>query len=75
MKLNGRELSKYFEVSEVTIHNWRKEGMPVQVRPGIRKPIYDVEECEEWLQKRDEKKLHGKREREQRMKDIEDMRR
>ena len=54
--MNQVQIADYFGVTIQTISNWEKEGLPVKRRPGIRKPVYDVQECEKWLEQRGQNK-------------------
>ena len=50
--LTTEELCKMLKVSRVTIHNWRKKGLPcIKIGKTIR---YDYEEVMEWIESKNE---------------------
>lgn len=51
--LTSAELAKYFKVTEQTIYNWRKEGIP-SIKIG-REYRYELGKVMEWLRKRGDK--------------------
>jgi len=48
--MTSLELSKYFSVTQQTIANWRKEGMP-SIKIG-RYYRFDLNKVMEWLEER-----------------------
>ena len=44
----AHEVIKRFNISNQTLYNWRKEGMPCEKRKTGQYE-YDVEKIEEWL--------------------------
>ncbi|WP_078060487.1 helix-turn-helix domain-containing protein [Desulfotomaculum copahuensis] len=50
--LNVKELTGYLKVSERTIFQWRKEGLPCIKFQGRRIVRYDMDEVMKWLDNR-----------------------
>ena len=48
--LNSTELSEYLKVTQQTVYNWRKQGMPT-IKLGTQYR-YEIDKVLEWLEER-----------------------
>lgn len=57
--MNKKQIAEYFRVSQRTINNRMSEGMPFTTKPvegtNLSENVYDLEECIEWMTKRNNK--------------------